>query len=217
MSRYESCLELGRSCVDPDYRSRAVIDRIFNTVDVCFMLPTEAIKTRYLERYNRQPKAWRLPDGGPSMSTDASHLRAILRAAALILLTLFLLPPALVSRAASGRAAPSVTRLWHRAACRIVGLDLRISGQIHAAGPTLFAANHISYLDILLFGSRLCAGFIAKSEVRGWPAIGALAELVGTVFVERRVRDSARQRDALRARFEAGDGLVLFAEDPSSE
>ncbi|MEZ5931161.1 MAG: GNAT family N-acyltransferase [Alphaproteobacteria bacterium] len=155
MARYARCLELGRSCVDPDYRSRAVIDRLwraiagyvvehevdmlfgcaslpgadpdahaaslsylqhfhgaasscrpraldhryvdmarlpvgqidpkrawaalppllkgylrlgavigdgavidrnFNTVDVCVMLPTEAIRTRYLDRYSRQPK-----------------------------------------------------------------------------------------------------------------------------------------------------------------
>lgn len=32
MARYERCLELGRSCVDPDYRSRAVIDRLWRAI-----------------------------------------------------------------------------------------------------------------------------------------------------------------------------------------
>jgi putative hemolysin len=30
--RFERCLELGRSCVDPDYRSRAVIDRLWRAI-----------------------------------------------------------------------------------------------------------------------------------------------------------------------------------------
>ena len=41
----------------------------------------------------------------------------------------------------------------------------------------LFAANHVSYLDITVLGSLLDASFIAKTEVAGWPLFGWLARL----------------------------------------
>ena len=42
--------------------------------------------------------------------------------------------------------------------------------------PVLFAANHISYLDITVLGSLIAGSFIAKTEVAGWPLFGWLAQ-----------------------------------------
>jgi 1-acyl-sn-glycerol-3-phosphate acyltransferase len=46
-------------------------------------------------------------------------------------------------------------------------------------------SNHLSYLDILLYGAVRPFVMVAKSEVRGWPLLGWLIARAGTVFVTR--------------------------------
>ncbi len=104
--------------------------------------------------------------------------------------------------------------LWHRAMARIVGMEVRITGVARNTGPTLFAANHISWIDILILGGNIPnASFIAKSEVAGWGLLGSLSSLHKTEFVDRSRRtDSARQRDVLAERVKEGHSLILFPE-----
>lgn len=104
--------------------------------------------------------------------------------------------------------------LWHRTMCRILGIDIRLVGAPAKDGVTLYAANHISWLDIIVLGGKLKnASFIAKSEVAGWGLLGTLCGLHKTVFVNRARRtDSARQRDELAGRVAEGHSLILFPE-----
>ncbi len=104
--------------------------------------------------------------------------------------------------------------MWHRNVCRIVGLEVRLIGLERQRGATLYAANHISWIDILVLGGYLQnASFIAKSEVAGWGLLGKLCALHKTEFVNRgRRSDSARQRDYLAERIKTGHGLILFPE-----
>jgi 1-acyl-sn-glycerol-3-phosphate acyltransferase len=80
--------------------------------------------------------------------------------------------------------------------------------------PVLFAANHVSYLDIAVLGAALPrASFVANAEVRDWPFFGTLAKLQRTVFVNRQARrQTTQQRDEMTRRLEAGDDLILFPE-----
>ena len=84
-------------------------------------------------------------------------------------------------------------RFYHRRCCRTLGLRVRRIGEPVAAGPVLFAANHISYTDITVLGSLIAGSFVAKSEVAGWPLFGWLAKLQRSVFVDRQVRSTARR------------------------
>lgn len=104
--------------------------------------------------------------------------------------------------------------LWHRTMARIVGMDVRVTGVARNDGATLFAANHISWIDILILGGHIPnASFIAKSEVAGWGLLGTLCGLHKTEFVNRARRtDSARQRDTLAERVKEGHSLILFPE-----
>ncbi len=104
--------------------------------------------------------------------------------------------------------------LWHRTMARILGMDVRVAGVARNKGATLFAANHISWVDILVLGGHIPnASFIAKSEVAGWGLLGSLCTLHKTEFVNRSRRtDSARQRDALAERVKEGHSLILFPE-----
>jgi 1-acyl-sn-glycerol-3-phosphate acyltransferase len=106
-------------------------------------------------------------------------------------------------------------RFYHRWCCRILGLRVRRIGHPVAARPVLFAANHVSYIDITVFGSLIAGSFVAKSEVAGWPLFGWLARLQRTVFIDRRVRSTVQQRDSIAGRLVAKEALILFPEGTS--
>jgi lyso-ornithine lipid O-acyltransferase len=106
---------------------------------------------------------------------------------------------------------------YHRWCCRILGFHIRVIGTPTAERPVLFAANHISYTDITILGSVIPGSFIAKAEVADWPFFGWLAKLQRSVFVDRRVRSTATQRDAISDRLAAGDALILFPEGTSGD
>lgn len=109
--------------------------------------------------------------------------------------------------------------LWHRTACYILGIRIQTKGHMKHDGPVLYAANHVSWLDIIILGGVLeNASFIAKSEMAGWGLIGKLCALHKTVFVNRARRtDTARQRDALVTRVQDGHSLILFPEGTSTD
>lgn len=111
----------------------------------------------------------------------------------------------------------TLPRFYHRGCCRIFGLRVRRIGEPTPKRPALFAANHVSYLDIEVLGSLIAGSFIAKAEVAGWPLFGWLAKLQRSVFVDRRVGSTARQRDAIAERLAARDALILFPEGTSSD
>ena len=108
-------------------------------------------------------------------------------------------------------------RLYHRGCCRIFGFDVRTVGEAANARPVLFAANHVSYTDIMVLGSLIPGSFVAKAEISGWPFFGWLAKLQRTIFVDRQVRSTAQQRDAITERLAVGDALILFPEGTSGD
>jgi 1-acyl-sn-glycerol-3-phosphate acyltransferase len=111
----------------------------------------------------------------------------------------------------------TLPRLYHRGCCRILGLRVRRIGRPTTSRPVLFAANHISYLDITVFGSLIAGSFVAKTEVARWPLFGWLARLQRSVFIDRRVRSTAEQRDSIAGRLAAREALILFPEGTSGD
>jgi lyso-ornithine lipid O-acyltransferase len=94
----------------------------------------------------------------------------------------------------------------------LLGLRIHVEGQ-PVTGNVLYAANHISWLDIPAIGGLVPARFIAKSEIAGWSLVGWLARLGGSVFVQRQKRSAARvQADAVTTALGEGRPVVLFAE-----
>jgi 1-acyl-sn-glycerol-3-phosphate acyltransferase len=131
--------------------------------------------------------------------------------------TLGLLPVQIVAVRFRARLARRLPLFYHRICARILGFTITVQGERSAARPTLFVANHSSYLDITLLGAVLEASFIAKSEVARWPVYGVLARLQNTVFVERNRARVAGQRDTIAERLSAGDSLILFPEGTSND
>jgi 1-acyl-sn-glycerol-3-phosphate acyltransferase len=146
-----------------------------------------------------------------------SPLLAIVRLTAYLLATFFLIPVQVALVRFDWRRGRRFARWYHRLCLKLLGFKVEIVGLPVPGRPTLFVANHMSYLDITVFGSALIGSFVAKSEVAGWPLFGLLAKLQRTVFIDRKRRSTAQQRDGISERLAAGDDLILFPEGTSSD
>lgn len=100
---------------------------------------------------------------------------------------------------------------------RIMGVRLRLVGQCARQRPTLFVANHCSWLDIATLGAVLPGCFVAKAEVGGWPGIGLIAKLGRSIFVSRSRETVAREQKLLEQRLQRGDNIILFPEGTTSD
>jgi len=147
-----------------------------------------------------------------------SPVRGAMRIAAYAALTLPLMP---VQLAANLLGLRGVSRwlpvYYHSAVCVLLGLKVEVIGKPSQAVPTLFVANHVSYLDIEVLSSLVPVSFVAKSEVATWPFFKWLAKLQRSVFVERRVGATRASREDMLRRLDVGDNLMLFAEGTSTD
>jgi len=151
------------------------------------------------------------------MAPSSTPLR-LFRILAWVALTLSLMPAQIVLVLfGCNRLAARLPRFYHGLVCRMLGIDVERQGALYTGGPTLFVANHSSYLDIEILGASLPAFFISKSDIASWPLFGWLARLQRTVFIDRKIRSVRVQRDSIEQRLAAGDSLVLFPEGTSGD
>lgn len=107
---------------------------------------------------------------------------------------------------------------WAHTMLTLFGVGLRIEGTPACAGPVLLAANHISWLDIVVLHAACHCRFISKSDIQHWPLLGGLATGAGTLYIER-----ASRRDAMRVVhqmaqcLQAGDVLAVFPEGTTGD
>lgn len=104
-------------------------------------------------------------------------------------------------------------RWWSAKTLRVLGIELKVSGQAQPGGH-LLVANHVSWLDIAGVHAVLPqARFVSKADVKHWPVVGALVTGAGTLYIER-----TSKRDALRVvhqtaeALQAGDCVAVFPE-----
>jgi 1-acyl-sn-glycerol-3-phosphate acyltransferase len=102
-------------------------------------------------------------------------------------------------------------------AVRALGIGWRVEGALPQAGAV--TSNHLSYLDVLLFGAIRPFVMVAKSEVRNWPLIGWLTALSGTVYV---VRGGAPQaypgvNRAMAEAYRSGLPVIFFPEGTTTD
>ena len=78
--------------------------------------------------------------------------------------------------------------------------------------PLLLVANHVSWLDAYALNTVSTARFVAKSEVRGWPIVGVIADALRHLFPRTRPlsRRGARGRGAGRQRYVLGNPWPSF-------
>ncbi|MGP3634401.1 lysophospholipid acyltransferase family protein [Streptomyces sp. 24-1644] len=113
-------------------------------------------------------------------------------------------------------------RRWAHTVVRAFGVRVLITGERaeRAAGAAagrpageLVVANHVSWLDIPLVAAVLPGRMLGKREIRGWPVLGPLAALGGTLFIERdRLRALPAAVRAVAEALRAGSRVVVFPE-----
>lgn len=107
---------------------------------------------------------------------------------------------------------------WAWRMLRIMGIELVVHGTPPLTGPVLLAANHISWLDILVMHAARHCRFISKSEVHHWPLIGRLATGAGTLYIEReKRRDAMRVVHHMAESLRAGEVLAVFPEGTTTD
>jgi lyso-ornithine lipid O-acyltransferase len=147
-----------------------------------------------------------------------TSLRIAVAFLVLALVTLVLLPIQLVGLRFNLKVRRRLPRLWHRVACWVLGLRVRVHGTLEPKRPLLLASNHVSWKDIMVLGAVADVVYIAKSEVRAWPVFGTLARLQATIFVERDQRQkTGDQVDEIARRLANGEIVVLFPEGTTSD
>lgn len=106
-------------------------------------------------------------------------------------------------------------RLWSRAGLWLLGLHLVVRGKPVESGALV--SNHCSWVDILTLRAVKLLYFVAKSEVRDWPAVGFVTAITGTIFVERKRNQAKQQEQILRERIAASQLLIFFPEGTSTD
>ena len=159
-----------------------------------------------------------LPRPGPM-----GWVRVVLRGLTLALVTygclLLLLLLRLVERPLFGLDrpwTPWITQFVCRAAMRILGIRLKVTGTpMQDRGAVV--ANHASWLDIFTLNAVQRIYFVSKDEVAGWPGIGWLARATGTVFIARKGTEAKAQQEVFEARLRAFHRLLFFPEGTSTD
>lgn len=112
----------------------------------------------------------------------------------------------------------AAVQAWARAMLARLAIKLVVSGQPPESGPMLLAANHISWLDIVVMHAARHCRFISKADVQHWPIVGTLATGAGTLYIERESRrDAMRVVHHMAERLQAGDILAVFPEGTTGD
>lgn len=112
--------------------------------------------------------------------------------------------------------SPYVSMIFFQTCLVIIGLRVEVYGDIMRQRGAI-VANHASWLDIFVLNSRKPIYFVSKSEVGGWPGIGALARLVGTLFITRDPKQAKSHLTLFEERLLAGHKLLFFPEGTSTD
>jgi 1-acyl-sn-glycerol-3-phosphate acyltransferase len=98
-----------------------------------------------------------------------------------------------------------------------LGLDVAVEGE-PVGRDVLYVANHVSWLDILALGGAAPTLFVSKNDVDGWPLVGMLARIGGTIFIDRESRRAAHgQVDQLGQALLGHHPVTLFPEGTTGD
>lgn len=114
----------------------------------------------------------------------------------------------------------ALTREWSHSLLALFGVRLTIHGHPpeNSSRNILLVSNHVSWLDIYLLNAVRPVRFVSKAEVRNWPVVGWLAQVTGTLFLERgRRRDTARVNNAVTGALKNGDCVAFFPEGTTTD
>lgn len=107
---------------------------------------------------------------------------------------------------------------WAGRVLRVLRVEVALTGAL-APGTRMLVANHVSWLDVMAVHAVVPhARFVAKADVRDWPAVGALVAGAGSLFVDRhKPRLARRSVDEITAVLRDGGLVAVFAEGTTTD
>ncbi len=98
-----------------------------------------------------------------------------------------------------------------------IKVELQVQTGADSVQRALIVANHVSWLDIFVINSQKPCRFVAKADIRSWPALGWLCAQGGTIFIARgKQREVRRVYEGLVTSIEAGERIAFFPEGTTS-
>jgi 1-acyl-sn-glycerol-3-phosphate acyltransferase len=110
--------------------------------------------------------------------------------------------------------------LWLQRTCKWILIGAGIRYQVEGTPPAhgLVVANHLSYLDVVIFSAAMPCFFVAKIEIGGWPVFGKAASMGGTIFIDRSSLASAVSvAGQMSERLKEPVPVLLFPEGTSTD
>jgi lyso-ornithine lipid O-acyltransferase len=126
----------------------------------------------------------------------------------------------LFTRRSGGRLTRRLRAEETQRACAMILRRMPVDVEIHGVPPQqgLLVSNHLSFLDIVLFGAACPCVFISKAEVLRWPIFGTAARMAGTVFVDRsRTAVGSNATADVEVALKEDACVVLFPEGTSTD
>jgi 1-acyl-sn-glycerol-3-phosphate acyltransferase len=110
-------------------------------------------------------------------------------------------------------------RRWSQRLLAILGIAVHNAGDRPApVTQSMLVANHISWLDIFVIHAQRPVRFVSRAEVKGWPVIGTLSGVTGTMFIERvKRKDAHRINTMLVEALAEGDWIGVFPEGATTD
>lgn len=121
-----------------------------------------------------------------------------------------------VSSRTDRHARRLIMKVWGRGALKILGVRLEVEGK-PPSGQYYIVANHMSYLDIILFARHLGCVFVAMVEMNHWPVVGFVVRHMNTIFIDRfQWRDPMRVNAHILSAIGDKHSVMVFPESTTS-
>lgn len=144
--------------------------------------------------------------------------RMVLRTVAFVLWLIFWLIPIFIMWLLRSQAIRRQLISWFfRGVVDIMGIKLIVEGTVSDTRPLLLVANHATYVDVFIIGSKVPVSFTPKREVRSWPGIGFLCVLADCVFVERKPSHMQEAREEMSEQLDTGKVICIFPEGTTND
>ena len=152
-----------------------------------------------------------------------SFLRQILKLISLVLWSLSLYVPALLSHIGlkeweKVRRGAFWAQLWAKGVVKILGVRVRVHGKKPSGEGVLLVSNHLGYLDIIAHASNFRIRFTPNDGIKKWFFAGSLVGLSHPVWIDRKnPRKAASYAELFRETMDNGVSLLVYPEGTSSD
>jgi 1-acyl-sn-glycerol-3-phosphate acyltransferase len=110
---------------------------------------------------------------------------------------------------------------WTKRCLEVMSVEVEVVGfdtKLMSHENFLMVSNHMSYIDVLALSSIMPAVFVTSVDMQETPLLGDLAEMGGSIFVERRHRSQIGQDISTMSKaLRDGHNVMIYPEGTSTD